>query len=63
MMCWRSGAAAPTTRPQQATVAATEANQIKPYGLWWYVVALALLVGLAESWLSGQYLGLRREDL
>ena len=57
---WRGS---PTDKAQQSAIAETETNQIKPYGLWWYVVALALLIGLAESWLSGQYLGLRREDL
>jgi hypothetical protein len=53
----------PGQKPQQATSNITETNEIRPYGLWWYVVALALLIVLAESLLSSQYLGLRREDL
>ena len=57
---WRG---TPNQKPQQAAAAEAETQQSKPYGLWWYVVALALLMGLAESALSSQYLGLRREDL
>lgn len=58
---WRG---TPGEKPQQAAAGAvTETNEVRPYGLWWWVVALALLIGLAESLLSSQYLGLRREDL
>jgi len=50
--------------PQQAAAAGTEAaSQNRPYGLWWWVLALALAAGLAEAWASSRYLGMRREDL
>ncbi len=37
-------------------------DKSKPYGLWWYVMLLALAAALAESWVASRYLGIRRED-
>jgi len=37
-------------------------DKSKPYGLWWYVMLVALAAALAESWVAGKYLGVRRED-
>jgi hypothetical protein len=34
----------------------------KPYGLWWYIMLVALAAALAESWVASRYLGIRRED-
>jgi hypothetical protein len=52
--------------PADATVAATASgpseDKSKPYGLWWYVMLLALAAALAESWVASRYLGMQRED-
>jgi Aerotolerance regulator N-terminal/von Willebrand factor type A domain len=37
-------------------------DKTKPYGLWWYVMLVALAAALAESWVASRYLGTRRED-
>lgn len=51
--------------PENSTEAATAGppeDKNKPYGLWWYVMLLALAAALAESWVASRYLGIRRED-
>jgi hypothetical protein len=35
----------------------------QPYGLWWYIVLVLLVIALAESLVASQYLGTRREEL
>ena len=57
---WRG---TPTNKPQEVVVAGAQPPETRPYGLWWYVLLLALVAGVAEAWLSGRYLGVRREDL
>jgi hypothetical protein len=37
-------------------------QQVKPYGLWWYIMLLVLAAAVAESLLAGQYLGMPREQ-
>ncbi len=36
--------------------------QDEPIGLWWYIMLVALLAALAESWLAARHLGIRRDD-
>jgi hypothetical protein len=48
--------------PSQAAAAGQPEDKSKPYGLWWYVMLLALAAALAESWVASRYLGIRRED-
>jgi len=52
---------------EQGTHAATAGpgpseDKSKPYGLWWYVMLVALAAALCESWVASRYLGIRRED-
>jgi hypothetical protein len=58
------GAAAETGEASAAQAAASgpAEDKSKPYGLWWYVMLLALAAALAESWVASRYLGIRRED-
>jgi hypothetical protein len=37
-------------------------DKSKPYGLWWWVMLVALAAALAESWVASRYLGLKGED-
>jgi Aerotolerance regulator N-terminal/von Willebrand factor type A domain len=46
----------------EATASSPPEDKSKPYGLWWYVMLLALAAALAESWVASRYLGIRRED-
>jgi hypothetical protein len=46
---------------QQAAAGGPAADQIAPYGLWWYVMLFVLAAAVAESVFSGQYLGTQRE--
>ncbi|HEX4003989.1 MAG TPA: BatA and WFA domain-containing protein [Candidatus Acidoferrales bacterium] len=46
----------------QAAASGPAEDKSKPYGLWWYVMLLALAAALAESWVASRYLGIRRED-
>jgi hypothetical protein len=57
------GAAEPGDASQaQAAASGPAEDKSKPYGLWWYVMLLALVAALAESWVASRYLGIRRED-
>ncbi|MGB7309336.1 MAG: BatA and WFA domain-containing protein [Candidatus Acidiferrales bacterium] len=57
------GAAEPGDASQaQAAASGPAEDKTKPYGLWWYVMLLALAAALAESWVASRYLGIRRED-
>ncbi|MFZ0785497.1 MAG: BatA and WFA domain-containing protein [Candidatus Acidiferrales bacterium] len=57
------GAAEPGDASQaQAAASGPAEDKSKPYGLWWYVMLLALAAALAESWVASRYLGIRRED-
>ena len=61
MALWQGS---PNEKPQAATATETTTSEpTRPYGLWWYLLAFALLAGIAESWLSGRYLGVHREEL
>ena len=46
---------------QQAAAGGPGAGQTAPYGIWWYLLLLALAAAVAESVFSGQYLGTQRE--
>jgi hypothetical protein len=48
-------------RPELSSRAA-QAEQARPYGLWWTIMLLVLAVAVAESWFAGQYLGRPREE-
>ena len=52
------------TGKQTAQASAASAGQEKsePFGLWWYVMLLALAAAVAESWVASRYLGTRREE-
>ncbi len=47
---------------EAATAPVPREDKSQPYGLWWYVMLLALAAALAESWVASRYLGIRRED-
>jgi hypothetical protein len=53
----------PGEESQQAAAARAAQDERRPYPLWWFILVLALLAGVAESWVSSRYLGMRREDL
>jgi hypothetical protein len=55
-----SGNANPET--QQASAATQSRDEKKPYSLWWYVLLILLVIAIAESVLSSQYLGMPREE-
>jgi aerotolerance regulator-like protein/VWA domain-containing protein len=55
-----SGNASPET--QQASAATQSRDEKKPYSLWWYVLLILLVIAIAESVLSSQYLGMPREE-
>src|SRR6185295_10544165 len=46
---------------QQAAAGTASAPQSVPYGIWWYIMLLAILAAVAESAFSSQYLGTQRE--
>ena len=56
-----SGAASGTA--QAGPVAAPVETRYEPLSLWWYVMLLALLVAIAETALSSDYMGTQREEL
>jgi hypothetical protein len=47
---------------QEASSGTVTQDQKKPYSLWWYAVLLLLVVAIAESLLSSQYLTMSREE-
>jgi hypothetical protein len=47
---------------QEASSGTVAQDQKKPYSLWWYAVLLLLVVAIAESLLSSQYLTMSREE-
>jgi hypothetical protein len=46
---------------QAAAPGAPGGQQSAPYGIWWYIMLLAVLAAVAESLFSSQYLGTQRE--
>jgi hypothetical protein len=58
MTLWRGNSG---QQAQQAAAGGPAASQTSPYGFWWYVMVLVLFVTVAESLVSGQYLGTQRE--
>jgi len=56
---WR-GNAAPV--PQPAATGTDAPDQTRPYSLWWYFMLLLLAEVVAESLVSGRYLGKMREE-
>ena len=45
-------------RPEQTSSPAAQAPARKePHSLWWYIMMLALVAALSESWLASRYLG------
>jgi hypothetical protein len=46
---------------QSATASDTE-KQYRPVSLWWYVMLLAFIVVLAESFIASSYMGTQREE-
>jgi hypothetical protein len=55
---WRGDSGRPA---QQTASGGAAAAPSAPYGVWWYVMVLVLLAAVAESFISGQYLGTQRE--
>jgi hypothetical protein len=55
---WRGDSGRQT---QQTASGGPAANPTAPYGIWWYVMVLVLAAAVAESFISGQYLGTQRE--
>ncbi|AFL86914.1 N-terminal double-transmembrane domain-containing protein [Terriglobus roseus DSM 18391] len=52
-----------TAAPAEATQAAVAGDvKYRAVGLWWWVMLLALLVALAETFVSSGYMGTQRED-
>ena len=53
-------------RSQQTEASSTAAGpapeEKKPYSLWWYVMVLALVAALVESWLASRYLGVQPSE-
>jgi hypothetical protein len=56
-----SGSASSTAAP--AVGGATAEVSYRAVSLWWYVMLLALLLGLAETTLASRYMGTAREEL
>jgi len=58
------GSGDPAGNSAEAAAAASSPSEdkSKPYGLWWYVMLVALAAALAESWVASRYLGIRGED-
>jgi hypothetical protein len=46
----------------QTTAATGNETKYRPLSLWWYVMLLTLLVGLAETTLASGYMGTQREE-
>jgi len=47
--------------PESSSITASDAKY-RPQSLWWYVMLLALIVALAESFLASSYMGMQREE-
>ncbi len=45
------------------TTASTNEQQYRPVSLWWYVMLLAFISVLAESFIASSYLGTQREEV
>ncbi|HWW84875.1 MAG TPA: VWA domain-containing protein, partial [Vicinamibacterales bacterium] len=45
-----------------AVLAGQQSQQQEPVSLWWYIMMLALVAALSESWLGSRYLGTPREE-
>jgi len=57
---WRGS---PTPVESTAVLAAGNAPpESEPVSVWWYIMLIALVAALSESWLASRYLGTRRED-
>jgi hypothetical protein len=50
----------PAAQPVAASAAPPSARQ--PYPLWWFILLLALLAALAQSWVAARHLDTRREQ-
>jgi hypothetical protein len=59
---WTGKNAVEPENSSQAAATGQPEDKSKPYGLWWYVMLLVLAAALAEFWVAGRYLGIRRED-
>jgi hypothetical protein len=49
-------------QPQRASSSGQAPQREEPYGLWWYIMMVALAAALSESWLASRYLGTAREE-
>jgi hypothetical protein len=49
-------------QPQQNPATGQPPDPPRPFGLWWYLMLVALVAAVAESLLSSQYLGTPREE-
>ena len=49
-------------QPQRASSSGEAPQREEPYGLWWYIMMVALAAALSESWLASRYLGTAREE-
>ena len=56
---WRGAPKAPDL---SIATAAAGPQELEPVSIWWYIMLVALVVALGESWLAGRYLGTRREE-
>jgi len=56
---WRGNAG---STAEQASASRTAQQKEQPYGLWWYLMVLALGAALAESLLASRYLATQREE-
>ena len=50
-------------RQSAQTTASTNEQQYRPVSLWWYVMLLAFISVLAESFIASSYLGTQREEV
>jgi hypothetical protein len=56
---WRGTPKTPESLP---SANGPEPQEHEPVSVWWYIILVALLVAMSESWLAGRYLGTPRED-
>jgi hypothetical protein len=56
---WRGG---PKSPEPAASTYGRAAQEHEPFSMWRYIMLLALMAALAESWLASRYLGTRREE-
>ena len=56
---WRGG---PHQSQRTASAPGQAAQPEEPYGLWWYIMMVALAAALSESYLASRHLGTPREE-